>query len=146
MNVRSLWGLRKWQRHDLILAVAGVIYVMIGVSYILAEPTENRFVALQVVLSVASLEFWGWTFVTAGALSIISSKWPPFAETWGYMVLTGMPAGWSSAYLLGIVVADSPASNISGFFSWGLIAFLWWVISGLPNPERPAAKDDDERS
>lgn len=142
---RTLWGLRTWKRHDLILLVAGLIYVLVGASYVLAETTETRFSALRVLLSLAPLEFWGCVFIVAGVLSIISSKWPPFAETWGYTVLTGVSSGWSAAYLTGIIFSGSPWSNINGALLWGLLGFMWWAISGLRNPDKTVVTAVDAR-
>lgn len=127
-------GIRPWMRHSLVLMVAGLIYVGVGINYILAVPTKNREVALQVALDKAPIEFWGAVFIAAGMLSIVSSRWPPVTETWGYMVLTGLSLGWSVTFLTGVVLMDSPASNLSGWLTWGLIAFIWWAISGLVNP------------
>lgn len=127
-------GIRPWKRHSLVLLVAGAVYVFVGLSYIAAEERRSREIALQIALSWWSLETWGFVFMGAGLLAIISSRWPPVSETWGYFVLTGLSAGWSAFYLTGMIFADSPSSNISAFLTWGLIAFLWWAISGLVNP------------
>jgi hypothetical protein len=141
-EVRSMkqrfWGLRPWKRHSLILMVAGVIYVFVGIQYILTESTPGRERALKVILQVAPLPFWGSVFVFAGLLTILSSRWPPLTETWGYIVLTSLSAGWASTYLMGILFMDSPSSNSSQVFLWGCLAFLWWGISGLLNPDRTA--------
>lgn len=140
---REFWGLRPWKRHDLILSVAGAMYALVGVSYILAVPRASQYNALEVLLRIAPLDFWGSVFVLAGALSMISSRWPPFAETWGYMVLTGISAGWGSTYLLGIIFANSSWTNVNGFIIWSLLGFLWWAISGLLNPDKTGAAEPD---
>lgn len=140
---RALWGLRSWKRHDLILMVAGFIYTLVGMSYVFAETTESRFVALKVLIEVAPLHFWGGVFIFAGILAIISSKWPPFAETWGYVVLTGISSGWGATYLVGIIFSGSPWSNISGALLWGLLGFMWWAISGLLNPDKTVVTHGD---
>ena len=80
-------------------------------------------------------ELWGFVFMTVGVLAIISSRWPPVSETWGYQALTGLSAGWAAFYLMGVLFHDSSPSNLSGFLSWGLIGFLWWAVSGLVNPK-----------
>lgn len=135
MKLSSYWGFRPFKRHDLILFVAGLIYVGTGVAYILAKPNPGRFAALEVVLRIAPLSVWGILFISAGALSMLSSRWPPASEAWGYVVLTAISAGWSAAYASGIVFANSPLSNVNGALVWGLVSFLWWAVSGLRNPE-----------
>lgn len=141
---RSLWHLRSWKRHDVILLVAGLIYVLVGVSYILRdEPSPDQYIALEVLLRVASLKFYGGLFLAAGTLCMVSSRWPPHNDSWGYMILTGLSLGWGSAYLMGVIFLGSPWININGFFVWGLLGFLWWAVSGLLNPDKTAVIHDD---
>jgi len=137
-RTRRFWGLRPWKRHSLILTVSGFLYVLIGFLYITAPSNPVRELALKVVLQVAPIEAWGAVFICCGVLSIISSRWPPFSETWGYMVLTGISSGWATAYLLGMMFFDAPGSSASQVMLWGCLAFMWWAISGLLNPDKTA--------
>lgn len=137
LNPRPFAGLRPWRRHSLVLLVAGLVYIGVGFSYISAEPTQGRLVALQVAFSWWGVNGWGAVFMTAGLLSILSSRWPPISKTWGYMVLAGLSAGWATFYLVAIIFKGAPVQNISSTLSWGLMAFLWWAISGLRNPNEP---------
>lgn len=143
--IKYFWGIRPWERHSLVLMVAGFAYIATGSSYILATPTEARRLALQVALDRMPIQFWGIVFICCGVCSIISSRWPPFTETWGYMVLTGISGGWSATYITGVVLEDSPATNLSGGLVWGLLAFMWWAISGLLNPDTTAVTNNGQR-
>lgn len=142
MKPLRYWGLRPWKRHSTILLVVGFLFVLVGVSYILSKPSEGREIALRVILQVAPIQAWGCLFISAGLMSMISSRWPPLAETWGYMVLTGLSSGWSATYLTGIVFFHSPIANVTQVILWGCLAFMWWAISGLPNPEKIVVTDD----
>jgi hypothetical protein len=133
-NTRKLWGLRPWKRHSTILLVAGFLYVLIGIQYIVAEPSEGRNRALAVILQVAPIHIWGGLFFTAGLLAMISSRWPPTTHVWGYMVLTGLSSGWGATYATGLIFSHAPPTNIGQSIVWGVLAFMWWAISGLPNP------------
>lgn len=128
-------GLRKWQRHSTILLVAGLIYVGIGLGMVYLEPSPSRFHALVAALKWAPMSFWGQVFIFAGFLSMISARWPPASKVWGYMVLTGLSAGWSAFYAVGIFMGANLTSNLAGAATWGLIAFLWWAITGLRNKD-----------
>lgn len=134
--VENFWGIRPFKRHGLVLMVAGIFYVGSGLIYIFAEPTASRKQALIVALNFFPLEFWGSIFVLTGLLAFISSRWPPVAETWGYMVLSALSAGWSATYAAGVMFEDSAISNLTGALNWGLLAFLWWAISGFVNPDK----------
>lgn len=136
------WGLRPWKRHSTILMVVGVLYALIGFLYMNAPPSRGREVALAAILQVAPMEFWGSLFIATGFMAIVSSRWPPLTATWGYMVLTGMSSGWSAAYLLSSIFYHAPwSTNSTQIFLWGILAFLWWAISGLLNPDTTAVTE-----
>jgi len=139
---RRYWGLRPWKRHSTILMVVGILYVLIGFLYIASEPSKGRERALAVVLQIAPIEVWGGLFMAAGALAMLSSRWPPLTETWGYMVLTGLSAGWAATYLLGILFFEAPVINGTQVLVWGILAFMWWAISGLLNPDKTAVTNN----
>lgn len=146
MNKRSFWGLRKgWKRHDVILCVGGLLYALVGVYYMKTSAAASRGISLEILLRIAPMSFWGGCFVAAGVVGIISSRWPPFAETWGYVVFTSISAGWAGAYLTGMVFGDAPATNWISTFVWGLFAFLWWAVSGLLNPDKTAVANGEAR-
>lgn len=118
--------------------VVGILYALIGFAYVTAPANKAREATLVVVLQIAPIQFWGGVFFVAGVLTSISSRWPPFAETWGYMLLTGLSAGWAAAYLLGILFFNAPTAGITAAVLWSLLAFMWWAISGLLNPDKTA--------
>lgn len=136
--LRKFWGLRPWKRHSTILMVVGILYAVIGVQYIIADPNPGRERSLVAILQFAPIQFWGVVFLVSGVLTSISSRWPPFAETWGYMMLTGLSAAWSASYLIGLWFYNAPGINVSGSLVWGLLAFMWWAVSGLLNPDNTA--------
>jgi len=134
-NSRHAWrGMRKFERHSLVLAVAGTIYILIGISYLVAVPTPQRVDALHYALYVLPYNEWGWVFILVGLLALISSRWPPVSDTWGYQALTGQSVAWSSFYLFGVIFHGSSTSNFSAALLWGMLGFMWWAISGLVNP------------
>ena len=134
LEVSQWLKLKPWKRHSLVLMVAGLAYIFIGFSYIYAEPSPQREVALHYALTWFSLTAWGWWFVITGLVTVISSRWPPVSRTWGYTLLTGISVAWGLFYLAGIVFWDSPITNISGAIVWSVFGFLWWAISGLIDP------------
>ena len=127
--------LRPFQRHSLVLGVAGGVYIAVGLVYILTAPTDGRLSGLRLAVSIAPMDAWGVLWIVVGQLALISARWPPASRTWGYTVLTGLAACWSSMYLLGAFLLGAPGSGISGALVWALVAFLWWAIAGLVNPD-----------
>jgi hypothetical protein len=137
-RLRRWWGLRPWKRHSTILMVVGFLYALVGFQYIVSGSTPSRERALAVLLQFAPIQFWGAVFIFAGALSMVSSRWPPITETWGYMVLTGVSTGWSATNLTGILFFHSSVANVTQVILWGCLGFIWWAISGLLNPDKTA--------
>ena len=130
---RRWMALRDWKRHSLVLAVAGTVYVLVGVSYIASTANASRESALRLALAWMPLPAWGCIWIVVGLLAILSSRWPPASETWGYTTMTALASAWAAFYGLGILLG-SPTQNVSGVLVWGLVAFMWWAISGLVNP------------
>lgn len=136
LNEVPRWkGIRPVQTHSVVLMVAGLVYLFIGYTYLTSEPTPIRVEALKYALNWLDYNHWGYVWMLVGVMSIISSRWPPFSETWGYTVLTGQAAAWALFYLFGVMVGGTPTTNLSAVASWGLIAFMWWAIGRLVNPE-----------
>lgn len=131
---RRFVGIRPWVRHSLVLMVAGLAYLCRGVIYLTTELEDEQKVSLVVALDKAPITVWGSAFVAAGLMAIISSRWPPVAEKWGYMVLTGLSSGWSATYLTGVIFEHTSLTNLGASLIWGLLAFMWWAVSGLVNP------------
>lgn len=143
MRPMSRWlGLRPWKRHSLVLAVLGTVYLLLGLNEMIFKQPASRYDTLQVAVKLASwfpgaethpLAGWGVLFALVGLLAILSSRWPPASETWGYTALSSLSALWGTFYVWG-VMAGAPFGTIAGFLVWSGLAFLWWAISGLVNP------------
>lgn len=133
---KHLWGFRPFKRHSLVLMIAGFGYILTGLSYITADMTEARHAALIIALNWFPIQFWGSVFVLVGLMSMLSSRWPTISASWGYMLLTALSAGWSATFVAGVILRDSPSTNLTGALQWGLLAFLWWAIPGFVNPDK----------
>lgn len=143
---RTFWGLRReWKRHDTILCVGGLMYILVGLYYVSTRSAQSRGASLEILLRVAPMTVWGGAFIMAGVLSLISSRWPPFAETWGYVVMTSLSTGWAAAHLMGMLFADAPYTNAISSIVWGAFGFLWWAVSGLLNPDKTAVANSEAR-
>lgn len=126
--------LRPWRRHSLVLTLGGLIYAGIGWVYVITGTNPARIESLELALNLMPMPGWGLCFITAGTLGILSSRWPPASEKWGYTAMSALASLWGSFYVLGPLFFDGPASGLAGGLVWHLIAFMWWAISGLDNP------------
>lgn len=137
--MREHWKLRPWGRHNLILMIAGAGYLLIGISFKnvkLNQIPKKQLVNLTLALRWIPLDIWGWVFIVAGLMVLLSSSWPRNSKMWGYTVLTLLSALWSGFYFASVIVYRSTVNNLGGGLTWGLFAFLWWAIGGLQSPTK----------
>lgn len=141
-RVRGWCQLRPWKRHSLVLMVLGIIYVLVGLSYVVQPPSGYTHRVTIAATLIMPLRGWGAVWIGAGLLSVLSSRWPPASETWGYTALSFLAALWASFYFWGLLFMDG--GSIPGALAWTSVAFLWWAISGLHNPPvQPGQEDRD---
>jgi hypothetical protein len=128
---------RSWQRHGLVLMVGGLVYICLGLSYLtIGELSHRQEVSLSVALNLMPIHYWAVLFIFSGVLACLSSRWPIFHDSWGYMVLAGLSSGWSAVYLTSYIFGEASINNIPFALVWGLMAFMWWGVSGLVNPSK----------
>jgi hypothetical protein len=132
---RHYLGMRPWTRHSLVLLVAGCVYICVGIVYLNTPEGSPTWTALEMAREWLPLNGWGTIWMIVGVLSILSARWPPRIETWGYMALTSLTAGWGAFYILGVIFGDNGFGSLAVGLMWFLVAFLWWAISGLISPE-----------
>lgn len=129
-RARDWLTLRPWQRHSLAVSTAGMIYIVIGILDIIAPTNSDGVWMAERIMPLAA---WGCVWITAGLAAITSARWPTWSDTWGYVALTSLAAAWSAIFLVSAIRLQEP-SVLGGTLAWGLVAFIWWVISGLRNP------------
>jgi hypothetical protein len=130
-RVKKWFSFRPWERHSLVLMVGGFVYIFVGLAFINATHlTATRELSMAVALRHAPLSTWGFIFAASGVLAIVSAKWPGFSDRWGYMILTGLSSGWAGMYLFNYIFYFTDKTTLTYGLLWGLMAFLWWAISG----------------
>ncbi|QDH85266.1 hypothetical protein HWC49_gp35 [Gordonia phage Kenosha] len=136
VHVKPKWYRTKpWDRHGLILVTAGVIYAAIGFMFTLQPATQLRSENLKLALSIMPYFGWGVGFIVVGLFTVVTSRWPLAPKSLGYSTLTGWTVAWAGFHIVGGTAADNTAYIASGF-SWAMVAFLWWAISGLVSPPK----------
>lgn len=129
-------SLKPWTRHGGILLVAGIAYIIMGVVYSFHTPSESQAEALYFALNLMPLDWWGFGFIAAGTMALVSSRWPSWSKSWGYAVLTGWTAAWSAFYFAGATLTDAKVVYFGTASIWALQAFLMWGVSGLVSPSK----------
>jgi len=128
--------LRPWRRHSLVLTISGFVYIIYGVNVSTWSLYGPRAQGVQVALDfINNMEFWGFMWIAIGTIAVISSRWPNMSEKWGYSALIGWAAGWSATYFAGLFVSGNSVAEAGGGLVWALVAYLWWSVAGLVNPD-----------
>lgn len=126
--------LRPWKRHSLVLMAMGSIFICMGWTYILTDPTAVRTDSLRMALNIAPLDVWGGAFIISGVMGMLSARWPEASERWGYTAMSGIASWWACCYLVSVILGWVAISSLTGFFLWASLPVLLWAISGLDNP------------
>ncbi|UVK59317.1 membrane protein [Gordonia phage Pherobrine] len=126
---------KPWTRHGLILTTAGLVYIAMGIMFMAQPPSDTREENLKLALNILPYKGWAVVFIIVGCVTFVSARWPAAPKSLGYSVLTGLSAAWSGFHILGGSIADNAVYIASGF-SWALVAFMWWAVSGLVAPPK----------
>ena len=124
---------KPWDRHAFTLIVAGTIYVSIGTAMVVQPKLKIREDTLELALSIMPYRGWGVWFIIVGAFTVMASRWPSIPKSLGYSVLTGWSVLWAGFNIIGGAFNGTAAYLASGYM-WVMVAFLWWVVSGLVSP------------
>lgn len=126
---------RRWTRHSLVLVGAGLVYVGIGVAFILAPGYVGKDPSLKSALRLLTLDQWGIVYILIGTIALISAFLASGRKIWGYMVLTALSSAWAFLYVMSTFLNDAPKITLLSGLLWLLLAFIWWAVSGLISPE-----------
>lgn len=129
------YGFRPYTRHSFVLMIGGLAYLIMGFVIMGWTIEGPQGTAVAVALRVIPAHLWGLIWMSTGALVIFSAWWPAQNDRWGYAALTALAGGWAAIYLAGLFSESNSFAEITGALVWSLVAFLWWGIAGLVNPE-----------
>lgn len=126
---------KRWTRHSLVLVGAGLVYIGIGVAFILAPGYVGKDPSLHSALRLLSLDTWGVVYIVIGSLAFTCAFFPLGKKVWGYMVLTALSSAWAFLYVMSTFLNNAPKITLLSGLLWLLLAFIWWAVSGLISPE-----------
>ena len=128
-------------RRGAILLCYGLVWAAIGYGQIAYPQPDLR--GLTPLLQAAPLYVWGWAWVTAGLIAVISA-WLPQGRDWpGFLSLPAIVLPWMLSYLASWWPLHVFDRGWIAALVWGLIAFPVLVVAGWGEPARPKRIEND---
>jgi hypothetical protein len=78
--------MRMLGRRGAFLLAFGMVWGLIGYGQISAPPPDQR--GLHLLLDRVPLEVWGWLWITAGVVAIVSAFLPQGSDRFGFLALS----------------------------------------------------------
>jgi hypothetical protein len=124
---------RTLGRRGVILLCYGAVWALYGYAQVASPPPDRR--GLQPLIELAPLAAWGWLWMVAGVLAMVSA-WLPTGRDWAaFPALQLVVLPWMGCYLVTWLMGDYPRGWIAAAV-WGLISVPVWVVAGWPEPPR----------
>jgi hypothetical protein len=122
-------------RRSLVLLVFGVLFVLIGFSYLgqAAEITRSPAAALsyKAHLALMPLDVWSWLFIATGAVGIaggLTVSHPP-----GYGALIAISTWWAAEFVLSWALTGYGRA-VLGALVWIALSAALLIVAGWPDP------------
>lgn len=127
------WVRRRVGRRGVFLILFGVVYLLLGYSYLGVTVTPVVRQALRLALNVAPLQVYAWAWVTAGAICVVSGLVSPARKPIGFTTAVLMPTLWAVVYMAAWVDGDIPRGWVTAVL-FAAIAAAVAVVAGMPEP------------
>lgn len=124
----------KVSRRDAFLAVFGVVYALVGYSYLSIPAVYKPLLHAQFrfALNLAPLEFYGWAWMISGLLCILGAVVHRF-DGLGFAAGVFMPLIWSAACWSAEFADGVPRAWVGGVI-YAVLGLGMWIVSGMPDP------------
>lgn len=124
----------KVSRRAAFLALFGVVYVLIGYSYLNIPARYKPLLHAQFrfALDLAPIEFYGWAWIACGGLAAVGGAWHRL-DGLGFAAGVFMPYLWSTVSFIASIQDGVPRAWVGGvvYLAFGT---AMWIISGVPDP------------
>lgn len=141
MRCRQLRRLgRQLGRRGAILLSFGFIWVASGYGRIVQPQPDQR--GLKLLLDLAPLTVWGWLWVAAGLIAVVSAWLPEGADWPGFLALPLVLLPWMLSYVATWLLGDYERGWVAALV-WGAAAVPVLVVAGWREPPRPKRIEND---
>lgn len=121
-------------RRGAVLTLLGLVYALIGVSYVTDPLTASQQQILHLATQIAPIAFWGSCYIVIGLLAVLAAYWPPGRDWWGFGALMLLSVAWTGTYVAAVFNAVDGA--FIGVLRQVVVITLLAIISGWREPRR----------
>ncbi len=129
---------RMLGRRGAFLLSFGTVWGLIGYGQISSPPPDQR--GLHLLLDRVPLEVWGWLWITAGAVAILSAWMRQGSDRFGFFALSLIVTPWIISYLVAWWQGTFPRGWIVSALYGGLAIGIM-VVAGWGEPPRPKREE-----
>lgn len=123
---------RRVGRRGAFLALFGVVYLLLGYSYLVADTPQVRH-ALRVVINIAPLAVYAWVWCAVGAVAVACGLFSGGHKSVGFTAAVIMPVVWSLVYEAAWLAGDLPRGWVTAA-TYFAIALAVTAVAGMPEP------------
>lgn len=117
-----------------------VVYLVIGVSFMLIPHTPSRQEALRWLMELTPLWPFACLWLSAALVGAVSAFYCRPKDWVGFFALTLVPAIWGFLFLIGVLFGAPPLGLVSTAIYW-LLAAAMMVVSGMQGPNDRDTRD-----
>ena len=129
---------RALGRRGAFLLSFGMVWGLIGYGQLVSPQPDQR--GLKLLLNRVPLEVWGWLWITAGAVAILSAFLRQGSDRFGFFALSLMVTPWIVSYLVAWGQGAFPRGWIASALYGGLAIGIM-VVAGWGEPPRPKREE-----
>lgn len=121
-------------RRGAILLSYGTVWSLFGYGQLISPLPPQP--GLTLALQMMSLHAWGWLWITAGVIALVSA-WLPQGVDWpGFLALPLIVLPWMLSYFVSWLQGDFSRGWVAAAV-WAAIAVPVIVVAGWREPPRP---------
>lgn len=110
----------------------GIVFIVIGLSFIIGDPSPTLALNLKFLTSVLPLEVWGSIWTLGGLTFLVAAFWKRL-ELIAFMVGIAITLNWSIGYAIQAAFGESSRGWVSAAI-YGFFAVLILLISTWAEP------------
>lgn len=130
---------RRLGRRGAFLVCFGMVWGLIGYGQVTSPPPDQR--GLKLLVDRVPLEVWGWLWIAAGVVAILSAFLPQGSDRFGFVALALMVTPWVVSYFVawgqGHFARGWIVSALYGGLAVGIMVVAGWGEPPRPKREEP---------